>query len=415
MKKIMTISDNPLSASGVARQTRLAIESFLDSGAYDVVSIAVSQKPESLHPYITEKYGDKWKLFPSDSYSDLEVVRSLVKSEKPDLIWIMTDPRFFEGFWRIETEVRSSVPVLYYHVWDNYPYPYYNEKYYQSNDAIVTISELTKDVVSTVCPSVKTYHLPHTVDTSVFKPVSETASKGFLEANKIPHEGKTIFFWNNRNAIRKHCTSLLWWFKLLLDDIGHEKALLIIHTDPKEKTGPDLITNLEHLNLTNGQVFLSNKKVSDAMLNTFYNLSDCTINIADAEGFGLSSLESMAAGTPVISTLTGGLKDQIFDGENWYGVGIEPSSKMIVGSQTVPYIFEDRINSADFIGACKKIINMPKKDLKEWGKNCRKNVLKRFYIGNYKKEWIRIASEVIEQNGSWDDRINYSSWGFAKV
>ena len=415
MKKILTISDSPLSTSGVARQTRLAIESFLDSGEYEVVSIAVASRHENLHPYITEKYKNAWKIFPTEEFSDLELIRSLIKTEQPDLVWIMTDPRFFEGFWRLETEIRSSVPVLYYHVWDNYPYPYYNLKYYQSNDAIVAISKLTSDIISTVSPDTKSYYLPHTVDTSIYKPMVFSDVSYFLDANKINYKGKKIFFWNNRNAMRKHGASLLWWFKLLLDDVGHDKAMLIVHTDPSDKMGPDLIKSLEHLELTNGQVFVSNQKVPDKMLVTFYNIADCTINIADAEGFGLSSLESMACGTPVISTLTGGLGEQIFDGEEWYGVGIEPTSKMIVGSQQVPYIFEDRIDSAAFLGACKKILNLSKGDLDKWGASCRKNVLKRYHIDDYKKRWLEIVSSTIEMNGSWDTRVNYESWGCERV
>jgi len=409
-KKILTISDSPLSTSGIARQTRMAIESFLDSEKYEVISIAVAQEHKDYTPYITEKYGNSWKLFPTDKFSDLELVRSLIKSEKPDAMWLMADPRFFETMWNIDTEIRSVVPIVYYHVWDNYPYPVFNKKYYHSNDLVVCISKLTKDVLDNVAPDVASSYLPHTVDTDIYKSEEFSSVSMFLEANNISYQGKKIFFWNNRNAVRKHPATLLWWFKKLLDEVGHDKAMLLMHTDPKDKSGPDLITNLEHLGLTSGQVFLSNQKVPDRMLATFYNIADCTINISDAEGFGLSSLESMACETPVISTLTGGLKDQIFDGENWFGIGIEPASKMLVGSQSVPYIFEDRISCDDFIQACKRIINTPKQDLEKWGRKCRNNVLKNFSIKDYKRSWVSVMDEVIDKYGSWETRKNFDRW-----
>ena len=44
-------------------------------------------------------------------------------------------------------------------------------------------------------------------------------------------------------------------------------------------------------------------------------------------------------------------------------LGIEPSSKSVIGSQGVPYIHEDRISKEDFINACKKIYNMTKEEL----------------------------------------------------
>ena len=37
---------------------------------------------------------------------------------------------------------------------------------------------------------------------------------------------------------------------------------------------------------------------------------DCTINISNNEGFGLSTAESLMAGTQIIVNVTGGLQDQ---------------------------------------------------------------------------------------------------------
>ena len=396
MRKVLTISDPPLSTSGVARQSRLVIESLLETSKYEVISMACAIDHSSYSPYKTQKYGDSWRIFPTKGFEDLELLRSLIKTEEPDALWLMGDPRFFEKVWSIDSEIRPEIPIVYYHVWDNYPYPMFNKKYYHSNDVVVTISQLTQDILDNVAPGVKSEYLPHAINTEVYRPQEFDDVSPLLEANGISHEGKKIFFWNNRNAGRKQPATLLWWFKALLDEVGHDKAMLIMHTDPNDKNGPDLITNLEHLELTAGQVFLSNQKVPDGMLSAFYNIADCTINIPDAEGFGLSSLESLACGTPVISTLTGGLREQIFDGEQWYGVGIEPVSKAIVGSQKIPYIFEDRISSEDFISACKKIINMPRSDLKKWGKLGRGHVLRKYNLREFKKGWNKIFDSLLQ-------------------
>ena len=56
--------------------------------------------------------------------------------------------------------------------------------------------------------------------------------------------------------------------------------------------------------------------------------------------------------------MTGGLQEQVTDGKNWFGVGIEPASRAIIGSQDVPYIYEDRLNKDDFVNALLKIYNM---------------------------------------------------------
>ena len=56
------------------------------------------------------------------------------------------------------------LPMVYYHVWDNYPYPTFNKKFYESNDFIATISKVTDDIVKTVAPNVKSQYIPHAVD-----------------------------------------------------------------------------------------------------------------------------------------------------------------------------------------------------------------------------------------------------------
>jgi glycogen synthase len=38
-------------------------------------------------------------------------------------------------------------------------------------------------------------------------------------------------------------------------------------------------------------------------------------------------LNLLSCGTPIVVTMTGGLQEQVTDGENWFGVGIEPTSK----------------------------------------------------------------------------------------
>ena len=87
-------------------------------------------------------------------------------------------------------------------------------------------------------------------------------------------------------------------------------------------------------------------------------MADCTINISDAEGFGLATLESLACGTPIVVNMTGGLQEQVTDGEEWFGIGLEPISKAVIGSQEIPWIYEDRLNKEQVVEAMVKIFNM---------------------------------------------------------
>ena len=109
---------------------------------------------------------------------------------------------------------------------------------------------------------------------------------------------------------------------------------------------------------------LSTDKIDSNNLAAMYNAVDFTINISDAEGFGLATLESLSCGTPIIVNMTGGLKEQITDGENWFGYAIHPSSKAVIGSLQVPYIYEDRISQDDFNKALKSALKIRPKAYK---------------------------------------------------
>jgi glycosyltransferase involved in cell wall biosynthesis len=411
--KILTISDNPYSPSGVGMQTRYMIEGLLDTGNYSFVSLGGAIRHADYRPIKQEKYGEDWVTYPVDEFGTPEVIRALLANEKPDAVWIMTDPRFWEWLWMMENEIRANVPLVYYHVWDNYPYPNFNKYYYDSNDIIVSISKVTNDIVANVSPDVELHHIPHAVPTDIFhkRPVFDPHITDFKSAT----DGKMVFFWNNRNARRKHSGTLVFWFKEFLESVGRDKAMLIMHTEPGDPHGQDLESILSELGLVNGEVMLSTQKVGLEKLADLYNVADCTINISDAEGFGLATLESLACETPIIVTMTGGLQEQVTDGEEWFGFGLEPAAKAIIGSQQVPYIYEDRVSKEDFLDAMHKMFNLSIEEREELGRRGREHVLKNYGFDDYKAKWDDLFKSAKANHGSWETRKNYQSWDFKEI
>ena len=175
--KILTISDIPLGPSGVGIQTRNFIEGLLKTGKFKVVSLGGAIKHREYKPIKTEEWGDDFIVYPVDGFGSEGIIRSILRNERPDVMWIMTDPRFFEWLWSIENEIRSLVPLVYYHVWDNYPYPTFNNPWYSSNDKIVTISKITDDIVRNVAPEVDVEYLPHAVNNEIFKSLDQEIIK----------------------------------------------------------------------------------------------------------------------------------------------------------------------------------------------------------------------------------------------
>ena len=398
--KVLTLSDHPLSPSGVGTQTKYFCQGLLDSGKFSILSLGGAIKHDNYNHIMVEPYNEDWKIIPIDGYGTPEMIRSVIRTEKIDMVWFMTDPRFWDWLWMIENEIRPLCPMVYYHVWDNFPAPKYNRDFYMSNDHVVTISKLTNEIVKETAPDVKrTYH-PHAVDPDIFKPLSPEVIadlKNQMWTSQGHEPDIFTFFWNNRNARRKQSGSLIYWFKHFLDKVGHDKARLLMHTDPSDAHGQDLVAIMKDFGLTNKQVLLSTAKIPPQSLAAIYNCVDVTINVSDAEGFGLSTLESLSCATPIIANMTGGLQEQVTDGVNSFGVPLYPTSKALIGSQSVPYIYEDRLNKEQVVSAMFKMFSMSPTSRRKMGQDGKKHVDKNYNFHNYKQKWSDIMEETYNE------------------
>ena len=414
--KVFVISDHPFAPSGVGTQTRYVIESLLKTGRYQFICFGGAVEHPDYTPQKTEQWGDDLVVFPVKGYGTQEMVRSLIIQQKPDMLWFMTDPRFYQWLWDMENEIRVHIPMVYYHVWDNFPLPKFNKPFYDSTDVIATISKVTDDIVRGVAPDVECHYLPHAVDMNIFKPLSEEQRMDFRRQQMGPDsEDKFICFWNNRNARRKMSGSLIWWFNEWAEKVGPDNVKLIMHTDPKDPNGQDLEAIIKELDADDGRILISRGKVDPGQLSAMYNIADCTINISDAEGFGLATLESLSCGTPIIVNMTGGLQEQVTDGEEWFGIGIEPASKAVIGSQQVPYIYEDRVSKKDFHDALDRMYALSREERRELGLKGRGHIDKNYNFEEFCNKWVELMDSIHERYGSWEDRKGYKPWQLVEV
>ena len=374
-----------MAPSGVGTQLKNICETLLKTGRYQFICLGGAMAHDKYDPQTIT--GDEWddgdfRVFPVDGYGSPEMIRSILWTEKPDVLLFMTDPRFYGWLWQIENEV----------------------------------SKVTHDIVNNVSPNTENHYVPHAVQADVFKKLPKQDVARF-RLDKMGDEGKdkVLFFWNNRNARRKQGGTLALWFGEFAEEVGPENTCLIMHTDPKDPHGQDLEVLLSDHNYDDGRVLISKEKVPPAHLSMMYNMADCTVNISDAEGFGLGTLESLSCGTPIIVNMTGGLQEQVTDGKEWFGIGIEPASKVIIGSQEVPYIHEDRISKEDFKAALHKIYNMTAKERDELGAKGTAHVNENYNFEDFKNKWIELMDKVVEERGSWLTRKNYSPWGIKEI
>lgn len=412
-KKILVISDSPLVPSGVGTQTKYMIEGLLKTGEYQFMCLAGAIKHKDYRLIKVDPWGEDWVIRPVDGYGNPSIIRRMLQVYKPDILWFMTDPRFYTWLWEMEDEIRKSVPMVYYHVWDNYPYPMCNKNFYNSTDVVVPISKVTEDIVKTVAPETESHRIAHAVDMDVFRKHPKEDCQDLLES--LDPGDKMVFFWNNRNARRKQSGTLLFWFKEFLDQVGKDKAMLLMHTAPNDPNGPDLSAITDYLNFDEGQILFSTEQLTPLELAKIYSIADCTINISDAEGFGLSTLESLSCETPIIVNMTGGLQEQVTDGDEFFGIGIDASSKTIIGSQDIPCIYEDRISKEDFLNAMHKIYNMTKEERDFLGRKGREHVTNNYSLQKYVESWHDLLKKVHETYGSWKSRTGYNRWEITEL
>ena len=321
-------------------------------------------------------------LYPTDGYGNPDLVRQMIQMEKPDAIFILTDPRYWTWLFQMENEIRRHIPIVYLNIWDDYPAPLYNKEFYESCDALFGISKQTVNINKLVLGDKAKYrmieYVPHGVNENNFKPLSESelSSKEFTEFKNQMFQGKEIDFvvlFNSRNIRRKQIPDTILAFRHFVDSLPKEKAkkcLLLMHTQPVEEHGTDLNAVIElfcsedHIN-----VHFTGGMLDHTRMNWLYNLADTCILLTSNEGWGLCLTEALLSGTPIIANVTGGMQDQmrfVKDGvwmdfnqdfpsnhrgtyreHGEWAFPVYPTSRSIQGSVPTPYIWDDRCEAED--------------------------------------------------------------------
>jgi hypothetical protein len=396
-KKILFLCDDIRMHSGVATMSREIVTGT--AHRYNWVNVAAAIK----HPDAGKRLdlsNDTNKLagisdasitlYPNDGYGNADLIRQLIKIEKPDAIMLFTDPRYFVWLFQIEDEIRKQMPIFYYNIWDDSPAPLWNESFYESCDLLMAISKQTKNLNEIVLGSKKESkilsYVPHGINEDQFFPITQEYEKyddfkSFKNNVLGGNEYDFIAFWNSRNIHRKHPSDVILSFNQFVSKLPKDQAkrcALVMHTEPVDQNGTDLpavkdlVCDPEYCN-----VIFSTSKLSPEHMNYLYNMADITMLISSNEGWGLSLTESLLTGTMILANVTGGMQDQMrFEDEdgNWidfndkflsnhfgtykncgeWALPIFPSNISLAGSVPTPYIFDDR---ADFRDVAKQLEN----------------------------------------------------------
>ena len=414
-KKILLLSDDIRTQSGVGTMSR---EIVLNTAHhFNWVNLGAAVKhPEQGKAFDISADVNKFanvedssvKVIPWDGYGDSNVIRAIIKQEKPDAILHFTDPRYWTWLYRMEREIRQQIPMAFYTIWDDVPYPFYNRDYYRSDDMLLCISKQTKNIVKNVLRDTPkedwaVQYIPHGIDHKKFFPVANDL--GFEAFKDQFFEGKEydfVVFWNNRNIRRKNPGDVVTSWKLFLDQLPKEKrdkCLLVLHTAKSDDNGTDLRAVINTIcDPEQTQIKFTNGMCDEKTLNYYYNMSDAVYSMTDNEGWGLGLTEGMTAGKMIIAPVQGGMQDQMRfedENENWidfttdfptnscgrytkcgeWAVPMFPKTRSLKGSPATPYIYSSQVDIEDAALALLSAYAMGKEERQRRGLKAREWVL----------------------------------------
>ena len=405
-KKILILSDDIRTHSGVGTQSKNIV--LNTAHRYNWVNLGGALKhPDSGKGFdisddvnrVMELTDSNVKVIANDGYGNPHLLRSIIAQEKPDAIVHFTDPRYWIWMYQMENEIRQNIPMVFYTIWDDLPYPMYNREFYRSDDMLLGISKQTVNLVKNVLKDKpkedwQVNYVPHGIDPKKFYPIKggteELALNGFKEKYLGDEEFDFVMLWNSRNIRRKNMSDIVLAWRTFLDQLPVEKAkkcCLLMKTEISSEHGTDLNAVVETFcDPEIHKVKFVTDRLDDKGMNYLYNSSDAHIFMTDNEGWGLGLTESLTAGRMIIAPVQGGMQDQMrFEDENgdWINFSTEhpsnadgkykkcgewamplfPKTRSVKGSPLTPYIFASTVSVEDAAIALMKTYKLGRKEI----------------------------------------------------
>jgi glycosyltransferase involved in cell wall biosynthesis len=381
-------------------------------------------------------------LYPVNGYGDPLLLRQLMQVEKPDAIFLITDPRYFIWLFQMENEIRKQIPIIYLNIWDDYPAPMYNKAYYEACDALLGISKQTvninKLVLGDKAKDKIIQYVPHGLNHELMFPIDKNhvQYKDMIQFKKAIFGDKDyefVVFFNSRNIRRKQIPDTMLAYKFFIDQLTEEQAkkcAFVLHTQIIDDNGTDLEAVRElFLNDDKYNIIFSEHRLAPNQMNWLYNLTDVQIQLTSNEGWGLSLTEALLVGNPIIANVTGGMQDQMrfvkdgkwvdFDADfpsnhngtikehGEWAFPVYPTNKSLVGSPLTPYIWDDRCRAEDAAEELMKVYKLGKEERKRRGSKGREWALSDEAGFTGEKMGVNIIETLDKLFATWTPRPKY--------
>lgn len=337
-KKVLWVSDvNESTGFGVVAYN--LIPKLLKTNRYDMVAMGIN--------YRGGRHGlGDIHVYPCDSRDPygFGVFPHVVMTEKPDLIFVLQDLFIvFRYFQFLEKNYPEAKTVLYFPVDGNsMPPTWVNAVRYATIP--VVYSEYGRRLVFEKIPDVASNLrlIYHGVDYEVFRPFPDDERKNMKASNNV--QDKFVIGVVNRFQPRKMIPLIIRAFSLFKNGYkkcatcgnyyyphldmcdlnfctgdhtfvpGHNDCMLYMHMNPEEPMmGGD--TNTLEMSMNNANLKDASNCVmfpgvdiygpaapNKFQMNAMYNMLDCYIAADCGEGFGLTQMEALSVGLPIIKS-----------------------------------------------------------------------------------------------------------------
>jgi len=317
-KRVLFYGDSPVTSTGFGVVVKNIAKTIYATGKYDIDILGINfsstfyDKKEFPYQIIPAKLED-----PNDPYG-LKMFAKIILTRQYDIIWIVNDVPVLQPIAKYIGQMRESYakqklrpPVLIYY------YPIDCTLIPEASDMVkiadIPVAYTYYGVKETLrhIPEVKDRlrQIYHGMDNAVYHPLSSDERLKYRKQYLKAEENDFVIVNVNRNSVRKQMPHTILAFSEFKKHVPNSK--LYLHTNPRDRSpmSPmpiDLIRCCKDLNLdvTKDVLFPVNYSPAagypEYVLNQFYNCADLFMANHLGEGMGLSVIEAMAAGVPVL-------------------------------------------------------------------------------------------------------------------
>ena len=194
------------------------------------------------------------------------------------------------------------------------------------SDAVTSVSQSLKEDTQRLFKTKKDITvIPNFIDLDKYTPTTKNCQRDLLA---MPDERVITHISNFRSV--KRIPDVIHIFNVIQKEIPSK--LMMIGEGPEREKAEQLCTEL---NIENKVVFLGNSNE----VNKILCFSDLFLLPSETESFGLSALEAMASGVPVVSSNSGGLPEVNINGVSGF---LSPVGDIKSMSQNAIHILKDK-------------------------------------------------------------------------